>query len=95
MAVCTLSNKSTLQNSSRVEGQQAYHVGHDIAEDFFSIDYLLIKRNGVILNKIVSFLHLNFGHILADKCRGVFFFANQQYIAFFGNDVAIQPVDDR
>ena len=62
---------------------------------FLSIDYLLIKRNGVILNKIVSFLHLNFGHILADKCRGVFFFANQQYIAFFGNDVAIQPVDDR
>lgn len=43
---------------------------------FLSIDYLLIKRNGVILNKIVSFLHLNFGHILADKCRGVFFFAN-------------------
>ena len=62
---------------------------------FLSIDYLLIKRNGVILNKIVSFLHLNFGHILADKCRGVFFFANQQHIAFFGNDVAIQPVDDR
>ena len=61
---------------------------------FLSIDYLLIKRNGVILNKIVSFLHLNFGHILADKCRGVFFFANQQYIAFFGNDVAIQPVND-
>ena len=62
---------------------------------FLSIDYLLIKRNGVILNKIVSFLHLNFGHILADKCRGVFFFANQQYIAFFGNDVAVESVDDR
>ena len=35
LAVCTLSNKSTLQNSSRVEGQQAYHVGHDIAEEIF------------------------------------------------------------
>lgn len=33
LAVCTLSNKSTLQNGSRVEEQQAYHAEHDIAEE--------------------------------------------------------------